>query len=462
MAFSLKTNNNLGTGALVSPSGQLASAANFIDPYTYAMEYAPDLALEIHLQKGKGLITKFCSLTGSEKSFASDQVIHTELGDLHEALEGVTVASGDTFTAASAHNLRENDKIIISDGTIEKQAVVSSITSSTVFVAKNVDSGAFGFTNTNVGPVTVTLFSNTWNKGESNFTEGREDSAQFITNYPQIVKDFYSINESDMAHNTWVKAPQFPGGEGWYNLELGRTMNKYDNLIELTHLLSKRAKSDSAATTAGYGAGMKGVVQQIEERGNIANEYITDIEELSTIAFRIKQQGGARSYTVWADHTQMAHFRKMLSGANANYATGSNYGIFNNKKEMALSLDFNSVYIDGVSFHFTPWTVLDDPQLLGSAMFSSTAPACILVPAGEKNVLNEAGNTYSSPYLCIRYRQMDGINRYKKTKFFGGSIGTDHKKDTFEMHIKTEQTNQVVGANQWFVVRRGTGIYTGS
>jgi len=31
-----------------------------------------------------------------------------------------------------------------------------------------------------------------------------------------------------------------------------------------------------------------------------------------------------------------------------------------------------------------------------------------------------------------------------------------------EAHYETEQTNQVIGANQYFVIRRGAGIYTGS
>ena len=461
MAFDLKANNNLATPSLVSPSGQLATAATFIDPYSYAMQYQPDLLPELHLQKGKGRILKFCQLTGSEKDYASDVVQHAELGDLFEAHTGVTVA-GDVFTTSTAHNYRVNDKVIISDGTIEKQAIVSAVNSTTEFVGENIDAGAFGFANTNTGPVTVTKLSNGWNKGEENFTEGRKDTPEYIKNYSHILKEFYEINESDMAHNIWIEAPMFPGGEGWYNIELNRTLDMYDNLLEFTHLLNRRAADTSAAAVAGKAKGMKGVVQQVEERGNIGNEYITTLDQLSGIAFRIKQQGAARVYTVWADHTQMAYFRTMMAGANSHFTSGANYGIFQNSKDMALSLDFNSVTIDGITFHFTYWSLLDEPNVLGAEKFVNTAPAAIFVPAGDANVLDGDGNTYSSPYLNIRYRRKGGINRYKKIDFFGGSMGTPHKKDTFEMHIKTEQTNQVIGANQYFVVRRGTGIYTGS
>lgn len=457
MAFTLKVENVLGTGSLVSPSGQLATAANYIDPYTYAMQYRPDLLGKLHLQKGKGKLLPFCSITGSLVPFASDEVRWAELGELHEAHEAAT-RSTDAFTTATNHNLRVGDIVLLSDGTIENQAVVSSITSATIFVAKNKKNSAWAIGTT---AITVSKISNIWGKGEGNFTQGREDNPIFKTNYPHILKDIYIENESDMAHHVWVEAPQYPGGEGWYNLELARTEDAYDNYIELTHLLNERAETGSDAVGAGFQKGMKGMVQQIEEGGNIGTETITDIEELSDIAFRIKQQGGAMSYTWWHDHTQLAAFRNMLAGVNAHYATGSNYGVFNHSADMALTLGFKSVYIDGVTFHSSPLMTLDEPELLGAAQLRNTSIQSLMIPAGEMSVL-EDGNTYSRPYLTIRYRQMGGINRYKKTKFFGGVYGTDHKSDTFEMHIKTEMTNEVIGANQFFVFRRGTGIYTGS
>lgn len=456
MAFDLKDNNILGEGSLISPSGQLATAANFIDPYTYGMVYRPDQMGKIHLQRGKGKLLPFCSITGSLQPFASDQVRHAELGDLHQSLRDVAVAT-NTFTTSGNHNLRAGDTVIISDGAIEKQAVVESITSPTVFVAKNKKAGAFGFT----GNVTVSKFSNAWGKGQGNFTVGRKDDPEYKVNYPQIIKDFYSTNESDMAHHVWVETPGYQGGEGWFNTELQRTIDSYDNLIELTHLLHERSESGSDAVAAGYSAGMKGIVQQIEEGGNIGSEKITNIEELSDIAFRIKQQGGTTTYTWWQDHAQQAATRVMLAGVNAHFTTGSNYGLFNNDKDMSLKLGFKDVFIDGITFLISPLTTLDEPELLGSENFKNTSIQSLMLPAGEANVL-ENGNTFSRPYLTIRYRQKNGINRYRKTKFFGGTYGTPHKVDTMEMHIETEMTNQVIGANKFFVFRRGNGIYTGA
>ena len=443
---------------LVSPAGQPASAATFIDPYTYNMQFQPELFKKLHLQKGKGKLTKFSQIVGNESSFAADKVTHAEMGDLMIVSEGVTVA-GNVFTTTNKHGLRINDEIMISDGIVEKFGVVSAVASETEFTALNSVAGAWGFANTNTGPVTISCYSNTWNKGEENFTEGHEWDLQYFHNYSQIIKGFSGINESDMASLTWLEAPQFPGGEAWYSVDFSRGMDEYDNKIEMTHCFHNRLASDSPAALAGKARGMNGIVPQIEARGNVGNEYITTIAQMSAIAKRIKQQGGSTSYTVWCDHDQLGYFRTMLSGVNAHYSTGTNFGTFKNNKDMALALDFKSVYIDGITFHFTPWDILDDLSTLGAENLVDTSIAALFVPSGEKSVLID-GNSYSKPFLSVMYRRKGGIDRYKKVDLFGGGVGTAHKKDTFEALYTTEQTNQLVGANQWFVIRKAAGYYS--
>ncbi|WNH10042.1 hypothetical protein [Thalassobellus suaedae] len=444
MAFTLNAAANP-----VSPSGQLASANTYIDPYTYDLVHRPDQISKLHLQRGKGKLFSFCAYSGSLQPFASDQVRWQELGDLHQASVAATRVA-DEITTPSAHNLRVGETIILSDGLAQNQATVTAITSSTVFTAKNKKNAAWAI---GVSGITLFKFSNSWGKGEGNFTTGREDNPVNKVNYPQIIKDIYIENESDMAHLTWIETPQYAGGEGWYNVELARTEDAYDNLIELTHLLHERAESGSDSVVAGYERGMKGIVQQIEEGGHTGTETITTTDELSDIVFRIKQEGGSTDYAWWKDHAQSAAFRKMLANENAYFTGGTNYGMFNNNPEMALHLGFKSVFVDGVSFHSQDLRVFDEPQLLGAAAISNTSIQSLMMPMGDKKVL-ENGQEYDQPFLTIRYREMGGINRFKKTKFFGGVFGTPHKIDTMEMHIETEMTNQVIGANQFFVFKR--------
>lgn len=451
--MALIAGNTSQSNALYSPTGVAASAANFIDPYTYAQQYKPDLLPELYMKNGKGRITKFTSAIGNTRSYASDILQHAELGRLHQVSEGVTFAT-DTFTCAEAHNLRVKEEIMISDGTDEWHAVVSSVPSSTTFVAES-KGAAFAF----AGAVTLFAFSNTFGKGEANFTTGKQWTPEMVYNYSQIIKEFYSINESDMAHISWVEAPQYEGGYGWYNLEMGRTLDLYDNKLELTHIFGRRATDASEAASGGFAKGMKGLVQQVEERGNLGNEYISTKQHLYNYAFRLKQQGGCRVATIWADHQQMIYFSEIAASLNAGYAGGANYGMFSNGKDMAISMDFKTIYVAGVTFHVTPLGILDDPSLLGASNFSATSLACLIIPSGEKTV-TEDGNNVARPYFSTAYRRKDGIDRYRKIEIFGGNIGTPHKTDDMQALCTTEQSNQVIAANNFFVVSRKAGFYT--
>ncbi|TDD77132.1 hypothetical protein [Flavobacterium caseinilyticum] len=444
MAFELTDNNLLGAAVIDRPANAIKSAATFIDPYDYAMVYQPELVSKFHMRHGKGSILGFTRMTGSEGTYASDQIQHGEQNRLHTISKNVAVA-GNVFTSPTDHQLRVDDVIRISDGTNEDQAIVTAVASSKVFTALSDTVAAFAF----AGNVTLFSSSNRFAKGTENFSQGFHWDPSIYKNYSHILKGFYDINDSDRAHDTWLETPD---GPMWFNYELSNNSRYFDNLAELTHLFHNRAADNAASTTAGKTRGMKGIIQQIEERGNVANEYIENIEDLADIAYRIKQQGGCTSYTIYADHTQMFKFNTMLAGVNAGFVNGANYGIFNNSKEMALALDFQSVSILGITFFITGLRVLDDPQFLGAEHFKTTAPAFIMVPAGFKSV-TEDGATIDKAYLSIRYRKSQFTDRKKQVKLFGPGF-TEHKKDTMEAHFTQEQLNQVIGANEYIVGRR--------
>lgn len=441
MAFDLQSDNLSGVAVMDQPAGTIATSDNFIDLYSYAEKYQPELIPQLHMRNGKGKITGLLRLIGAESSYASDQIQHAEEGRLHNVIKNVSFTAG-TFTSPTAHNLRVGDTIKISDGvSTEAQGTVTVVSSTTVFDATNDAGGAFTF----AGNVDILVdFSNSFEKGTEGFKETRRWSPDVVVNHTHILKETYETNASDMIHKSWIDTPD---GPRWFNHEMQRTSDLFDNKVELTQLLHERK-------AAGNAKGVNGVVPQIESRGNLGNEYIQTIGDLSDIARRAKQQGGCREFTVWADHTQMRYFREMMAGVNAHYANGGNYGLFNNSADMALMLDFKSVYVDGVTFHFTPWALLEDPTLLGNAKFLATSIACLIVPSGNKYV-KENGNTVTKPYLSIRYRQDGNYSRKREVKIFGPN-GTQQSKDAQTTEFLSEFTNQVIGANEYFVVRRGT------
>ena len=439
--FDLRT-NNLTAGAVIDqPGGVVATADSFIDSYTYAEQWMPELIPQLHMANGLGKITGLVRLLGDESTYESDMIQHMEEGRLHNIVKNVAESSGE-FTSPTAHNLRVDDSILMSDGVTEIQATVTVVTSTTVFTATNDAGGDFSGLSGNVD--IICDFSNSYAKGSDDPVAGSRWDPTPYYNYTHILKKAYHVSGSDMVHRVWVNTPY---GPRWHNFEVQRTIDLFDNLAEMTHIFHNRKSAGSAR-------GCNGLLPQIEARGNIGNEYITDIEELSDIGRRIKQQaGGCREFTVWGDHQQEAYWRQMLASVNAHYVAGAHYGTFSNDKDMALMLGFKSVYIDGCTFHFTPWGLLDDPTLMGNEKFRQTGLACLIVPSGNKMV-SENGNSVSKPYFSVRYRSDGQYNRKREIKIFGPG-GTPHKEDTQITIVTSELTNQVIGANEYFAVRTG-------
>lgn len=449
MAFDLKQNNLTGLAIITDTGSELRQLPeNFTTLYDYAQQFQPELIPDLMYANGKGSILGFIRATtnGADGTFESDTIQHAEMKRLHTLL-GEVSATGNNFTCTQAHGLRVKDVVLISDGTEEYQGIVSAITSPTVFVALS-DRAAFTF---NGDEVTVIAdFSSRFLKGDNSFDKGKKWSPDIYVNHGQIVKEYYDVSDSDLAHRTWIQTPQ---GPRWYALEMERNSTLFDNKCELTAIFHNRALDNAPSTAAGFAQGMKGVVQQIEERGNISNDYIATTGDLSDLALQAKQQGTCREFTVYCDHTQMRRFRELAAGVNAAFLNGSHYGAFQNNKDMALNLDFVSIFIDGVQFHFCSWSLLDDPTLLGAINFDTTSLAFLMVPCGMMTVM-ENGNAVSRAYLTMRFRSNNVTNRRRQAKFWG-VLGQQVREDASGVDLLSEMTNQVVGANNYFVGRKG-------
>ncbi|MDR2223561.1 MAG: hypothetical protein LBE34_12655 [Flavobacteriaceae bacterium] len=452
MAFDLKENNLSGLSIIDNTKNELvATPYNFISLYDYAMHYQPELIPDLVYANGKGSILGFLRATAGStgRGYESDMIQHAEVNRLHNSVKGVTIVNNE-FTCPQPHNLRVNDVVKISDGENEYQAIVSQIISKTKFIGLNDAVGDFPTV-----PVTINAdFSSRFLKGDKGFKEGKHWKPTIYTNHTHIFKEYYGIADSDLAHKTWINTPE---GPRWFNLEMERTNTLFDNKNELTFLTHERAADNAASTKAGFAQGMNGVIPLIESRGNVSNDFIESLDDLSNIALRLKQQGTCKELTMWMGHEQMAKIRKMASGINASFVNGSHYGVFNNNKDMALNLDFVSIFIDGVQFHFVSWAILDDPTLLGAKNFDKTSFAYVAVPSGNTSV-TENGKSVSKPYLELRYRKNELVNRQKEVKFFG-KFGQQVEDDKSFVTYLTEGTVDIAAANNFFVGRKSDSFY---
>ena len=456
MAFSLKDQTTLGqVSVITNPGGLIPTSANFITSYDFNMKYRPEEIRNLHYANGKGRIMSLMSIVGAEDTYASDVIRHAEQQRLHNKITNVAVV-GNTYTCPVAHNLRPRMIVAVSDGVKEAKVYVDSVTSSTVFVGLNTKPGALSF----VGNVDIAAdFSNTWNKGTETFEKGRVWDVKTYENGSHILKEVYEINESDMAHITWIETPD---GPMWYNHELENTHNLFENLIDLTMVFGEKIDPTSAAGLAGVEGNMKGLVQQIEERGNVGNDYISTLADLRAIAARIKKQTSEypTEYYFYCDNTQMNKFQDLCATVSPANVGVTNYGSFDNAEGMKINIDFDYIKVSGIKFHFIDWQAQNDPTLLSGGKFDTTGVAYIGIPMGKTRVENgDTSEKETKPYLTFRYRVKNQVNRRRRTKIFG-LTGTEQSKDAMRVEMLSEFTNQLVGANLFFVGRRSATYYT--
>ncbi|MCP1996655.1 hypothetical protein [Flavobacterium sp. HSC-61S13] len=444
MAFQLNENNLNGLSVITDTNNELRrTPENFTSLLNYSSQFQPGLMKELVYENGKGSILGLIKAVSKGKSepYQNDYIQYAVTNRLHNLLKDVVVV-GNEFTSTADHKLRPRDVIRITDGDKVFQAIVSSVISDKKFIALN--DGLEPFTEGNVD--VMADFSSRFRKGDTPFEVGKKWDPKMRMNYTHVHKDFFKVSDSDLANSTWIETP---AGPKWVNFEMERFYTSFDNQWELTLVLHERAHDNSDSAKANFDQGMFGLAQQVKMHGNIAEDYIRSTKDLSNLAKRAKQQGTCREFTYYVDHDQMALFREMMSGVNSSFLNGSNYGAFNNDKDMALNLDFVSVKIDGVQFHFTSWSVLDDPTLLGAAKFKSSELKYLGIPSGVTHI-TENGNAITRPYLDILYRQNDLVNRNKQTKFWG-VLGQQSKDDTSSVELITEGTNRAIALNNYFI-----------
>lgn len=438
------TNNTTGFN-VVSDYSQIPKQlpTNYIDPYNYAMVYQPELIPELVYSFGKGSILGFMRATqsGMNKTYSSDKIQHAEAGRLHRFHKSATIAGND-ITFPTAHGLEKNMVIRFKNASnVYYQAIVSRVTSSTVATILNDGMGALP--TGAVSDISVD-FSSRFLKGDEAFKQGVTHGVRIYENYSHTFKHHQETTNSDMGHNIWVKTKE---GVQWFNYEMARESAKFDNITELTAIFHRRAKTGSASQLAGFAQGMHGVVEIIEGFGNVFNDLITTVNDLSAIAFRAKQNN-CRELNMWCSHRQMAKFRELAGGVNASFLQGFNYGSFNNSMEMALNLDFSSIKVDGVQFNFVAWEALNDPTL--SSIFGGTEGLNFIgIPTGNTSITVDGGICSVGKIEMLFRKTSHGI-REKETKFFG-KLGTPVPEDKSWVDWLSEGTVRVSAPNQFFI-----------
>jgi hypothetical protein len=235
------------------------------------------------------------------------------------------------------------------------------------------------------------------------------------------------------------------------------TRLRFDDQLEMSMIEAIKAENTSAAeaylstNTGGGNAGMEGLFETVETRGNVwSSGYPTTLADFDLIVSRLDKQGAIEENAIFNNREFSFAQDDML--AAQNNITPS-YGMFDNKQDMALNLGFSG-FRRGYDFYKTDWKYLNDPTLRGGLTAGKVNG--LLVPAGTKSVYDEVmGKTVKRPFLHVRFRASETVNRKFETWVTGGA-GTSNRTsdlDAMEVNYLSERALCTLGANNFFIFK---------
>jgi len=436
-------------GALTPAPSKATLSSNYLgSAIEFTSQYLPDV-YEAEFEKyGNRSVSAFLRMVGAEMPFQSDVIQWSEQGRLHLAVTGATRAA-DVITS-NGHPFRANQTVIISDGTDQDKAIITSVTTNTFTVASY--SGANLAAAVGTTGLKVFAYGSEFKKGTSGMTGALEAPKDIQTTNPIIIKDKYEVNGSDMAQIGWIEVTTENGATGylWYLKSEHETRLRFEDYMELSLIEGEPAVASSGAETAGY-KGTKGLFYEIENRGNIATGSIaarTDLEELIKV---LDKEGAIQENVLFVNRTKSFEIDNVLAAQNNSGASTSSYGLFDNDEEMAISLGFKGFNL-GYDFYKTDWKYLND----ATTGALTSAVDGVLVPAGTTTIYDQVlGKNAVRPFLHVKYRKSEAEDRKYKSWITGsaGNAGMSSDLDAMEVHFLSERALCVHGANNFILLK---------
>ena len=463
MAF--QVNATPGYSLTPSPS-QVALPGSYISDFDFLSQYLPDTHEAEFERYGNRSISSFLRLVGAEMPSNSDLIKWTEQGRLHIKYTSVTSAGASTddtatFTVAdtgvTAVAIRKGQTVMISDNTagstLNNKGIVTAVSGLDFTVAFYEGGGQANY----AGSVTVFVYGSEFKKGSNGMEGAIEAESEIFENTPIILKDKYSVSGSDMAQIGWVEVTTENGASGylWYLKSEHETRLRFEDYLEtsMVEAVPAEANSGAIAATGDLGnKGSEGLLYVLENRGNVAQGQLADLDEWDNVVARLDKQGAIEENVIFVDRGMSFDIDNMLAGQNNFGSSGSSFGLFDNDQDMALNLGFTG-FRRGYDFYKSDWKYLNDATMRGG--ITGGAINGVLVPAGSTSVYDQVlGKNAKRPFLHVRYRADQAEDRKMKSWIVGSAGGASNSDlDAMEVHFLSERALCTLGANNFFLFK---------
>lgn len=439
-----------GSGLQATPQNY-TSLATLIDPTK------PDVR-NLYVQTfGDQGITGFLELTGAKKNAgSSDEVEWFEEGRLHKTVEytGSAAATGSTNATVTLDEslVRINDVLLLAN---QARVVVIKKNSGSVDVM-TLDGDALGAGLSG----TAAIIGNVYGQGTDQPSQFYQTGLVRRRNPYIITKEMYEVSGSQASNIGWLNVN---GQYMWYLKNEMDARKRFMNQREMMLLYSQLGSalvdlagnaSDASSITGNVGS--EGYFDAVEKRGITADGTFAGIADLDAIILDLDKEGAPSEYAMYLNRQTSLHIDNLLgagvaTATNVTAGLSSQFGAFNNDKDMAVALGFKSFTRGGYTFHKHDWKLLNDPTLGGLNATVNGSYQGAMIPMTQ---VADAKTGVKSPSLEMNYKAAGNYNREMEHWIEGGGVlgHVTSGKDTVKFNYRSECNLVTRAANQHVII----------
>jgi len=466
------------SGMVLRPTSvQTATNENYVSALTATSGnlHKRDVSEQLVKRYGDQGITGLLELMGAKAPTTQSTFEHYEEAFLHNDLvfqfdsavsETGTASEAITVTAGSLHDnksaIRVGDILLLEDGT---QCYVQARASETAATIYPLTSSGFVSAFAQDVDVNAVIIGNAFSEGSAQ-PEGLTPRIHEYSNQVQIIKESFEVTGSEATNVVYVKVDNEEMGSGylWYLKGEADTYKRFMDFAEIQMVLGNTISNTTLTATSStldgtsYSnstlRGTEGLLPFIENKGqsmDLGSSAIT-MADFDAIVKSLDKYRGAKENALYAGINLSLDVDDLLAAQGAYAAGGANYGTFQNNKDMAMNLGFNSFTRGGYTFHKKTYDLFNHPKLLGATGQKYNGYGIIIPMDTQK----DARSGEMIPSLRIRYKAANGYSRDMEHWLTGSAVlqNKTNTEDVLKSHYRCERGFEGFAANRYMLIKK--------
>jgi len=482
---------NIPSGMTLKPTAlQVATNENYVSALTTNSLRKRDVSEKLVKRYGEQGITGLLELMGAKAPTSNTTFEHYEEAFLHNSIkiqigsnraagyEGAmtaTIQSGsfvenfigtDDFSA-----VRVGDILRFPDGDMAYVTASAMPSASTrEFTMFSVSQNGLTAAKATGTDYEMAIIGNAHPEGGPQ-PDGLSPRVHEYSNKCMILKESFEVTGSEATNIVYVKVDNEKMGSGyvWYLKGEADTHKRFLDYSEIMMLLGEdidndNLNGDSGSVTLTFKngesinsstiRGTKGLLPFIEEDGqsmDLGSASIT-MADFDAIVKSLDKFRGAKEYALYAGINLSLDIDDLLAAQGAYAAGGANFGTFQNNKDMALNLGFNSFTRGGYTFHKKTYDLFNHPNLLGASGHHFPGYG-LCIPMDTQR---DARSGESIPSLRIRFKAANGYSRDMEHWLTGSAVlqNKTNTSDVLQSHYRCERGFEGFAANRYMLIKK--------